>query len=73
MVEKDVVRRGYDGVADEYADRRSFDESERAILEEFLDALSPDPLLLDAGCGQGTPVLRALAERHPDSPTGAGR
>lgn len=68
MVEKDAVRRGYDEVAEEFAARRSFDDEEREIFEEFLDSLPPGSSVLDAGCGQGTPILRALAERTSESP-----
>lgn len=63
MVEKDAVRRGYDEVAEEFAARRSFDDEEREIFEEFLDSLPPGSSVLDAGCGQGTPILRTLVER----------
>lgn len=68
MVEKDTVRRGYDDVADAFAARRSFDAAERTLLEGFLEKLPPSPLLLDAGCGPGTPDLRALTERYPEPP-----
>ncbi len=67
MVDKDTVRRGYDGAAAAFAARRSFDEEERAILERFLDAIPPDGSLLDAGCGDGRPILRAIGERRPNS------
>ncbi|EMA57221.1 class I SAM-dependent methyltransferase [Halorubrum lipolyticum] len=60
MVDKDAVRRGYDAVAEAYAADRSEDGRGREILSQFLDGLSESARILDAGCGQGTPVLRDL-------------
>lgn len=62
MVDRDVVRGGYDDVAETYGAERSGDGPGRAILEEFLGRLGDSPHVLDAGCGQGRPVLRALAD-----------
>lgn len=62
MGEKNEIRRGYDELAEEYAARYSNDEREMVILDEFLDSLSEPTRLLDAGCGQGTPILRRLCE-----------
>ncbi|EMA35411.1 class I SAM-dependent methyltransferase [Halobiforma nitratireducens] len=61
MVEKDAVRRSYDELATTHADRRSEDGRGTTILESFLDSLPASPRVLDAGCGQGTPVLERLA------------
>ncbi|WP_049921015.1 class I SAM-dependent methyltransferase [Halopiger djelfimassiliensis] len=58
MVDKDVVRRGYDDVAPVYAAERATDGRSTAILERFLESLPEAASVLDAGCGQGTPVLR---------------
>ena len=58
MVEKDAVRRGYDGLAEAYAADRSEDGQGVAILDGFLGDLPASSRVLDAGCGQGTPVLR---------------
>lgn len=60
MVEKDTVREGYDALADSYADERSSNEREVAIVDAFLDSLSPPTRLLDVGCGQGGPALTRL-------------
>lgn len=62
MDDKTAVRRGYDELAEVYAARRSHDDRELAALDEFLDSLSEPTRVLDAGCGQGTPVLRRVAE-----------
>lgn len=61
MTDPDAVRRGYDEVAETYADRRSAGDRETALLEWVLDPHSAEARVLDAGCGQGTPVLRRLA------------
>lgn len=63
MDDKEVVRRGYDELAEAYATRRSEDGREIAVFDEFLDSLSEPTRILDAGCGQGTPVLRRLSEQ----------
>jgi ubiquinone/menaquinone biosynthesis C-methylase UbiE len=62
MVDKDTVRRGYDELVDDYAAQRTEDSDDVDVLASFLDALSTDARLLDAGCGQGTPVLASLAD-----------
>ncbi len=62
MVDKDVVRRGYDELAETYAAERSEADRERAALEAFFGSLPASPTVLDAGCGRGTPVLRRRSE-----------
>ncbi|UPW01154.1 class I SAM-dependent methyltransferase [Halorussus gelatinilyticus] len=61
MSDRDAVRRAYDAMAETYADERSAEGRGTEILTEFLDALPERPRVLDAGCGQGTPVLERLA------------
>lgn len=61
MVEKDAIRRGYDDVAEAYAAERSEDGREMDILDQFIQSLAKSARVLDAGCGQGTPVLRRLS------------
>lgn len=60
MVEKDAVRRGYDGLAEAYAADRTEDGLGSEVLARFRDELPGSARVLDAGCGQGTPVLREL-------------
>ncbi len=60
MADRDDVRRSYDELADVYAAERSEDDQALAILERFLDSLDEPERVLDAGCGQGTPVLERL-------------
>lgn len=60
MVDKQAVRDGYDALVEEYAAQRTDDSDDVEALASFLDALPEDARLLDAGCGQGTPVLASL-------------
>lgn len=64
MDERNAVREGYDALAETYAAQRSGDETlGTALLDDLLADLPDDARLLDAGCGQGTPVLaRASAD-----------
>ncbi|WP_158058460.1 class I SAM-dependent methyltransferase [Halorussus halophilus] len=68
MVEKDAVRRSYDELAETYAAYRSENGVGMDVLAEFLDSLAEleserdSYSILDAGCGQGTPILRRLSE-----------
>ncbi|SHG80412.1 class I SAM-dependent methyltransferase [Halobaculum gomorrense] len=57
-----AVREGYDAMADDY--RRERDAStppEAPLVESFLSDPEPGARLLDAGCGQETPVLTRAA------------
>jgi ubiquinone/menaquinone biosynthesis C-methylase UbiE len=60
MVEKEAVIRGYDDVADAYEEARSPSDEEREALTSFLEELSSESRVLDAGCGGGEPVLQQL-------------
>lgn len=62
MTERNTIRHAYNEVAEAYASVRSESGQDLDILVEFLDPLSSDAKILDAGCGQGTPVLRRLDE-----------
>ncbi|UTF54105.1 class I SAM-dependent methyltransferase [Natronosalvus rutilus] len=62
MVERDAVRRSYDELAPVYAAKRSDDGPGTRVLKRFLGSLEDPERVLDAGCGQGTPVLSRLAE-----------
>lgn len=61
MVDKNAVRRSYDELADAYAERRSEGGPETKILARFLESLPESARVLDAGCGQGAPVLTRAA------------
>ncbi|NGM69390.1 class I SAM-dependent methyltransferase [Natronolimnobius sp. AArcel1] len=68
MVDKNVVRRGYDGLAETYATERDPDDREGELLETLLERLPDAARLLDVGCGQGDPVLRRV-NSEPDLET----
>lgn len=72
MVDRETVRRGYDTIAPEYAAQRTGDDREAEILGAFLDHVPEGGRVLDAGCGQGVPVLRRLTERADGAGTGTG-
>lgn len=61
MDHRDAVRRGYDELATVYASERSANPTEQEFLGVLLDALPADARVLDAGCGQGTPILNRIA------------
>jgi len=69
MVDKQTVRDGYDVAAEAYVRERSFDEPEQQLFERFLDSLVADPLVLDAGCGAGMPILERLVDRFDEHST----
>lgn len=57
MIKKDDVCLAYDELAETYAAQRPEIASEMEILSQFLGSLSEPTRILDAGCGQGDPVL----------------
>jgi len=60
MVDKRTVRDGYDALVEDYAAQRTDDSDDVEALASFLANLPADARLLDAGCGQGVPVLSSL-------------
>lgn len=64
MDQRDVVRSGYDEIASTYADRRAGEGRERDLVEEISADLDAGSLVLDAGCGAGTPATAVLGETH---------
>lgn len=62
MVEKDAVSEGYDEIADVYLAERSPSAAETTALGSFLEPLTQDSTILDAGCGGGEPVLTRLTD-----------
>jgi len=58
---RDVVRRGYDAIADRYLAARTSGE-DVALLRELIRRLRAGDAVLDAGCGAGVPVMRDLAD-----------
>jgi ubiquinone/menaquinone biosynthesis C-methylase UbiE len=62
MTEKgNLVKKGYDKIAEEYqADRQAFDHVKE--LEEFANLLPKNARVLDVGCGAGIPVAKFLVD-----------
>lgn len=60
MVDKVGVRRAYDAIAEAYAAARSADAKDVRILAGVLEHVREDGLVLDAGCGHGTPALSRI-------------
>ena len=58
----DIVRNGYNQVAELYVEARDQWQS-NPHLDRMLDRLPPDSQILDVGCGAGVPVASYLAER----------
>jgi SAM-dependent methyltransferase len=59
------VRRGYDAIADRYAEwAASFETPAAAWVEKLLRRLPERSRVLDLGCGGGGPTTLALAARH---------
>jgi GrpB-like predicted nucleotidyltransferase (UPF0157 family) len=58
---REVVRRGYDRIGEEYVKWRRFDVATEKFLNHALEALPRNGLALDLGCGPGLPVTAAIA------------
>jgi len=58
--QKERVREAYERMATIHRDERSDDPAEAALLDEIRERCSDGSRVLDAGCGQGTPVASAL-------------
>lgn len=58
--QRKAVRRAYDEMAEVYAADRS---TETNRLDAFIDRLSGESRILDAGCGQGEPVATRLSRQ----------
>jgi SAM-dependent methyltransferase len=62
---EDVVRRGYDAIAERYAEwAGSFESPAMRWVEKLEQRLPERSRVLDLGCGGGGPATRALAARH---------
>ena len=62
---KEVVRRGYDAIAERYNEwADSFETPEREWVDKLLARLPPGSDVLDLGCGGGRGAAQALAARH---------
>jgi ubiquinone/menaquinone biosynthesis C-methylase UbiE len=63
---KEMVKEGYNRIANTYLEARNTDSGDVALLYEFMDLLEPDTKVLDAGCGAGVPITQILVARNYD-------
>jgi cyclopropane fatty-acyl-phospholipid synthase-like methyltransferase len=62
---EEVVRRGYDAIAERYAEwASSFESPALQWVDKLLERLPDGSDVLELGCGGGSPATRALAARH---------
>jgi SAM-dependent methyltransferase len=62
---EEVVRRGYDAIAERYAEwSSSFESPALRWVEMLLERLPDGSDVLELGCGGGSAATRALAARH---------
>jgi ubiquinone/menaquinone biosynthesis C-methylase UbiE len=62
---KEIVRRGYDAIADRYDEwAASFETPELRWVGELLDSLPDGSRVLDLGCGGGRTSAQTIAARH---------
>lgn len=64
MDQRDIVREGYDAIAETYAEERRGEGREREIAEALADSLPAGSRVLDAGCGAGRPATETLTVTH---------
>jgi 2-polyprenyl-3-methyl-5-hydroxy-6-metoxy-1,4-benzoquinol methylase len=60
---KDIVKNGYNQIADRYLSERTKDSADVHLLADFTELLSAGAKILDVGCGAGIPITHLLAER----------
>jgi SAM-dependent methyltransferase len=61
-MDRNRVRRLWEDVSATYADRRDPDGSDADLLEDLRGRLPDDPLVVDAGCGDGARTLANLPD-----------
>ena len=59
---KKTVRDGYNAIADRYLAERTRDSEDVRLLADFMERLSANAKVLDAGCGAGIPISQMLSE-----------
>lgn len=63
MKNKEIVRKGYDKIANDYLAERNEDLEEMSFLPEFSSYIPKDGRVLDVGCGGGVPFTKYLSEQ----------
>jgi SAM-dependent methyltransferase len=59
---KEIVKAGYNKIAERYLAERTRDGADVRLLHDFIELLAPNSKVLDAGCGAGLPIAEMLAE-----------
>lgn len=59
---KNIVKNGYNQIAKSYLAARTKDSEDVRLLGDFIELLSADAKILDAGCGAGIPITQLLAK-----------
>jgi ubiquinone/menaquinone biosynthesis C-methylase UbiE len=59
---KKTVREGYNAIAARYLAERTRDSADVRLLDDFIERLSENANVLDAGCGAGIPISLRLSE-----------
>ncbi len=62
--DKDIVKSGYNCIANEYLASRTLDSADVEVIHWLLPLLPINSLILDAGCGAGIPISRLLSQEH---------
>jgi ubiquinone/menaquinone biosynthesis C-methylase UbiE len=63
MDHKEIVKAGYNQIADRYLAGRRRDSEDVRLLEELIARLPKGARVLDAGCGAGIPISQKLSEK----------
>lgn len=59
---KNLVKAGYNRIADRYLEERTRDSQDIRLLDDLIARLPENAIVLDAGCGAGVPVAQILSE-----------
>jgi SAM-dependent methyltransferase len=60
---KELVKAGYNAIAQRYLEERTPDSADVRLLKELTDRLPAGANILDAGCGAGLPIALMLSEQ----------
>ncbi len=60
---KKTVQEGYNSIAERYLAERTRDSQDVRLIYKFIERLSANAKVLDAGCGAGIPITQILSER----------
>lgn len=60
---KELVRTGYNRIANEYLAGRTRDSADIQLLDDLMNRLPQNANVLDAGCGAGIPVTQILSRK----------